>query len=56
MGSITWGREWAEAYDAIYSGGSERSVLDPMVDLLAELAQGRAALEFGSALGVWRWP
>jgi SAM-dependent methyltransferase len=51
MGSITWGQEWARAYDAIYAAGYERAVLDPMVDLLVELAGGGAALEFAVGTG-----
>jgi SAM-dependent methyltransferase len=51
MGSITWDREWVQAYDVIYSAGFEPAVLDPMVDLLAELAQGGAALEFAVGTG-----
>jgi SAM-dependent methyltransferase len=51
VGSITWTQELAEAYDAVYSAGFDASVLDPMVDVLAELAQGRPALEFGVGTG-----
>ena len=51
MGSITWDREFAEAYDAIYAYEAEPSVLDPMVDLLAELARGGGALEFAVGTG-----
>jgi SAM-dependent methyltransferase len=51
MGSITWDPEWARAYDAIYAAESEPAVLDPMVDLLAELAHGGAALEFAVGTG-----
>jgi SAM-dependent methyltransferase len=51
MGSITWGPEWAQAYDAIYAAGFEPSVLDPMVDLLAELSQGGASLELAVGTG-----
>lgn len=51
MGSITWGREIAEAYDAIYSGMSEPAVVDPMVEVLAELANGGPALEFAVGTG-----
>jgi len=38
VGSITWGQELAEVYDAVYTSGSEPSVLDQMVDLLSDLA------------------
>lgn len=51
MGSVTWSAEFAEAYDAIYAYEAEPSVVDPMVDLLAELARGGPALEFGVGTG-----
>lgn len=51
MGSITWGRDLAEVYDAINSAMFEASVLDPMVDLLADLARGGPALEFAVGTG-----
>jgi SAM-dependent methyltransferase len=46
-----WDRDIAEVYDAVYSAKFEQSVLDPMVDLLAELAGGRPALEFAVGTG-----
>jgi SAM-dependent methyltransferase len=51
MSSITWGSEIAEVYDPTYSAGFEPSVLDPMIDDLAELAQGGPALEFAVGTG-----
>jgi SAM-dependent methyltransferase len=51
MGSITWGRAIAEVYDAIYSAKFAPSVLDSIVDLLAELARGGPALEFAVGTG-----
>jgi hypothetical protein len=51
MGSITWGPEVAGVYDKTYSAMFEPSVLDPMVSLLAELAQGGPALEFAVGTG-----
>jgi SAM-dependent methyltransferase len=51
MGSITWGRDVAEVYDATYSAMFEPSVLDPTLDLLAELARGGPALEFAVGTG-----
>jgi SAM-dependent methyltransferase len=51
MGSIVWGRELAEVYDATYAAQSEPAVLDPMVDLLAELAGDGPALEFAVGTG-----
>ena len=51
MGSITWGQELAEAYDTIYAYETEPSVLDPIVELLAEQAGDGDALEFGIGTG-----
>jgi hypothetical protein len=51
MGSITWGPEIAEVYDKTYAAQSMRSVLGPIVDLLAELARGGPALEFAVGTG-----
>jgi SAM-dependent methyltransferase len=51
MGSITWDRDVAEVYDATYKAMFEPSVLDPIVDRLAELAQGGPALEFAAGTG-----
>ena len=51
MGVITWGQELAEVYDRTNAASFEASVLDPMVDLLAELAHGGPALEFAVGTG-----
>lgn len=51
MGSITWDRELAEVYDTTYAAKFEPSVLDPAVELLADLAQGGTALEFAIGTG-----
>jgi len=51
MGSITWGPEWAAAYDQTYAAMSEPPVLDPMVGVLAELARGGPVLEFAVGTG-----
>ena len=51
MGSITWGADVAEVYDATTSAMFEPSVLDPIVDLLADLARGGPALEFAVGTG-----
>jgi SAM-dependent methyltransferase len=48
---VTWGRDLAEVYDAVYAAESEPSVLEPQVGLLADLAQGGRALEFGVGTG-----
>ncbi len=51
MGSITWGAEVAEVYDDTYAAKFAPAVLGPLVDRLAELAVGGAALEFGVGTG-----
>ena len=51
MGSITWGREIAETYDKTYAAKFDPSVLEPMIELLSELARGRRALEFAVGTG-----
>jgi SAM-dependent methyltransferase len=51
MGSVTWGHEIAEVYDTVYAAGFQPSVLDPMADVLAELANGGPALEFAVGTG-----
>ena len=51
MGSITWGPEIAEVYDETYAAQSATPVLEPIVDLLAELARGGPALEFAVGTG-----
>jgi SAM-dependent methyltransferase len=51
MAAVRWGQELAEVYDAVYAAESEPSALDPVVDLLAGLAQGGSALEFGVGTG-----
>ena len=51
MASIVWDRELAEVYDQTYRATFEPSVLGPMVDLLAGLAQGGPVLEFAVGTG-----
>jgi SAM-dependent methyltransferase len=51
MASIIWGRQVAEAYDAASASMFDAAVLDPTVDLLAELARGGPALEFAVGTG-----
>ena len=51
VGSITWGREIAEVYDETYAAKFEPPVLGPIVDVLADLAGGRPALEFAVGTG-----
>jgi SAM-dependent methyltransferase len=51
VGSITWGRDIAEVYDETYAAKSRPEVVDPMVDLLAELAGDGPALELAVGTG-----
>jgi SAM-dependent methyltransferase len=51
VSSNIWGREIAEVYDKTYAAQFERSVLEPTLDLLADLAQGGQALEFAIGTG-----
>jgi len=51
MGSITWGQDVAEVYDATYSAMFEPTVLGPTIDCLAGLARGGRALEFAVGTG-----
>jgi len=51
VGSITWGREVAEVYDATYSAMFDASVVDPTVEVLAELARDGPALELAVGTG-----
>jgi hypothetical protein len=53
MSSIIWGREIAEVYDKTYAAMSEASVLEPMLDLLAELARGAGHSSSRSAPDGW---
>jgi len=51
MSSTVWGREIAEVYDRTYAATFDPSVLQPMLDLLSELARGGPALEFAVGTG-----
>jgi hypothetical protein len=51
MASIVWDGEIADVYDATYAALAEPSVVDPMVDVLAQLAGNGAALEFAVGTG-----
>ena len=51
MSSIIWDRDVAEVYDQTFRAKFEPPVLDPIVDLLAGLAGGGPALEFGVGTG-----
>jgi SAM-dependent methyltransferase len=49
--SILWGAELAEVFDAVYAWQFDPAIVDPMVDMLAELADGGHALEFAVGTG-----
>ena len=51
MGTIEWGSEIAAVYDATSAAMFEPAVLDPTVDLLADLAGGGRALELAIGTG-----
>jgi hypothetical protein len=51
MPAVIWERGVAEVYDSVSAAMFDPSVLDPTVDLLAELAGGKAALEFAIGTG-----
>jgi SAM-dependent methyltransferase len=51
MGSIVWGREIAEVFDVASEDMFAPAVLDPAVDVLAELARDGSALELAIGTG-----
>ena len=51
MPSVEWGPEIASAFDTTYAHQATPAVLDPMVEVLAELAGGGRALEFAVGTG-----
>ena len=51
MASITWGREIAKVHDHVARAIFDPAVVDPMVDVLAELAGDGDALEFAVGTG-----
>ena len=51
MATVMWDRELAQVYDETYAAMFEPSVLDPVLDLLTELAAGGPALEFAVGTG-----
>jgi len=51
VGSILWGEEVARAYDVTSAEMFSPAVVDPTVDLLAELAHGGPALELAVGTG-----
>jgi SAM-dependent methyltransferase len=51
MASVTWDAEFAAVYDDVYAWQAEPSVVEPIAGVLAELAGGGGALEFGVGTG-----
>jgi SAM-dependent methyltransferase len=51
MPSVEWGPEIASAFDTTYAHQATPAVLDPMVEVLEELASGGRALEFAVGTG-----
>ena len=51
MAPVVWDAELADIYDSVYSYEAQPSVLDPMVDVLVEIAQGGRSLEFAVGTG-----
>ncbi len=51
MGSVVWGQEIAQVYDMTYAALAAPSFVDPMVDLLAELAGEGPVLELAVGTG-----
>jgi SAM-dependent methyltransferase len=51
MGAIVWDHEIAEVYDTVYAIEADSSVVNPMVELLAELAGDGRVLEFAMGTG-----
>jgi SAM-dependent methyltransferase len=51
VGTVTWGEDIAAAYDAVHAAKFAPAVLQPMVDLLAELAGDGPALELAIGTG-----
>lgn len=51
MATVTWGEDLAAIYDDVYEQGARPESLDPLVDLLTELAGDRPALELAVGTG-----
>jgi SAM-dependent methyltransferase len=51
VASVTWDAEFAAVYDDVYAWQAAPSFVEPIVGVLAELAGGGAALEFGAGTG-----
>jgi SAM-dependent methyltransferase len=51
MASILWGEDIAEVYDETYAALARPEVIDPMLDVLVELARGGRVLEFAPGTG-----
>ena len=51
VGTVEWGQDVADTYDATSVAMYDPAVLDPAIDLLADLAGGGPALEFAVGTG-----
>jgi SAM-dependent methyltransferase len=51
VGTVTWGQDIAEAYDAVHARKADPAVVEPMVDVLAGLAGDGATLELAIGTG-----
>jgi SAM-dependent methyltransferase len=51
MASIVWDREIAQVYDEVYADEADPSILEPMLDVLADLAGDGPVLEFAVGTG-----
>jgi SAM-dependent methyltransferase len=51
MGSVVWGPGIAKSYDAVYAAKHDPAELDPVLDLLADLAGDGRALELAVGTG-----
>ena len=51
MGSIVWGPDIAAVYDTVNASGFAPDALDPLVDLLVDLAENGPALELAVGTG-----
>jgi SAM-dependent methyltransferase len=51
VGSVTWDAEFAAVYDETFRALAEPAVVDPMVSVLARLAEGGPVLEFAAGTG-----
>jgi SAM-dependent methyltransferase len=51
VASVEWDEEFAAIYDDVYAWQARPSIVEPIAGVLADLADGGAALEFGAGTG-----